>query len=61
MRWLVAFFVVVIVGFVAFAVVMQDRRSDYEAACAEADGVPVKSHLGPMVCVDRDALIEVAD
>ena len=58
-RITVALFLAGCVAFIWWAVAKEVQINTYEKACATAGGVAVKSHLGPRVCVDRDALIEV--
>lgn len=50
-----------LLAFIAFAVWMGVERMTYEDACRDLGGVPVKSHAGPIVCIDPDSLIEVPE
>lgn len=52
----------VVVGmalFLAWVFSQVEKRNAYEDHCADAGGVAVKSHLGPIVCIDEGSLIEV--
>jgi hypothetical protein len=51
---------VFLLTFVLLLAYVVNQRTSYEDACDQAGGVPIKSHLGPRVCIDSDALIEVS-
>ena len=46
-----------IVAWMVWMFIQVEDRNDRTDSCASAGGVAVKSHLGPMVCIDRDAVI----